>query len=205
MLFKVIQGIYMRCAKCNTDVPSSYLKCPSCGQGFHGITTPSSFDKPNQNFPQKSINVQGVSQFPPNISLKIANLGARFFGSLLDTLIVIVPFVLIGFLIGIWGGLLNEDDQITALKGQLIGMFLGILYEAVFLSSPWQATPGKKLLGIKVVDQNGLQISFWRAFGRSSAKILSSILLVGYIMAFFTKDKRALHDLMAGTIVIESK
>jgi len=181
------------------------MKCPNCGQGFHGINTPSSFDKQAQNFAQRSVNTQSASQLPPNTSLKIAYLGSRAFASLLDTLIVIVPILFIGFLIGIWGGLVDEDSETTALKAQLIGMFLGILYEAVFLSSPWQATPGKKLLGLKVVDLNGLSISFWRAFGRASAKILSSILLIGYIMAFFTKDKRALHDLMAGTIVIEAK
>jgi uncharacterized RDD family membrane protein YckC len=196
----------MRCTKCNTEVPSSYMKCPSCGQGFHGINTPSSFDKPSQNLSQRPSSNQGASsKFPPNTALKIANLGARFFGILLDTLIIIVPILLIVVLIGLWGGLLDEDNKITALKAQLIGMFLGILYEAVFLSSPWQATPGKRLLGLKVADLNGLPISFWRAFGRVAAKFLSSILLIGYIMAFFTKDKRALHDLMAGTIVIEGK
>jgi len=195
----------MLCTKCNTEVPSSYMKCPSCGHGFHGINTPSSFDKPSQNSPQRSTNTQSASQLPPNTSLKIAYLGPRLFGSLLDTFIVIVPILFIAFLIGLWGGLLDEETEITALKAQLITVFLGILYEAVFLSSPWQATPGKKLLGIKVVDQNGLPIAFWRAFGRASAKILSSIFLIGYIMAFFTKNKRALHDLMAGTIVIEGK
>jgi uncharacterized RDD family membrane protein YckC len=196
----------MRCTKCNTEVPSSYMKCPSCGQGFHGINTPSSFNKPSQNLSQRPTNNQGTSShLPPNTALKIANLGARFFGSLLDTLIILLPFLLIALLIGFWGGLLDEDDQITALKAQLIAMFLGILYEAVFLSSAWQATPGKRLLGLKVVDQNGLPISFWRASGRTAGKILSSILFIGYIMAFFTKDKRALHDLMAGTIVIEDK
>jgi len=182
------------------------MKCPSCGQGFHGINTPSSFNKPSQNSSQRPANNQGASSHhTPNTALKIANLGARFFGSLLDTLIILLPFLLIGLLIGFWGGLLDEDDQITALKAQLIAMFLGILYEAVFLSSAWQATPGKRLLGLKVVDQNGLPISFWRASGRTAGKILSSILLIGYIMAFFTKDKRALHDLMAGTIVIKDK
>jgi len=196
----------MRCTKCNTEVPSSYMKCPSCGQGFHGINTPSSFNKPNSIPQQNAPYTQGTSsQNPANPSLKIANLGRRFFGILLDTLIILLPFLMIGLLIGFWGGLFDEDNQITVLKAQFIGMFLGILYEAVFLSSPWQASPGKRLLGLKVVDQNGLPISFWRAFGRTAAKILSSILLIGYIMAFFTKDKRALHDLMAGTIVIEGK
>jgi uncharacterized RDD family membrane protein YckC len=196
----------MRCTKCNTDVPSSYLKCPSCGQGFHGINTPSSFNQSNQTASQGFASYQNSSApLAQNTLLKIANIGARFVGMLLDSLIIIVPILVIGFLIGFWGGLLDEDDQVTVAKAQLVGLLLGILYEAVFLSSPWQATPGKRLLSIKVVDQKGQPISFWRAFGRGSAKVLSSLFLIGYIVAFFTENKRALHDLMAGTIVIEGK
>lgn len=33
----------MKCSKCGIEVPSSYLKCPSCGQGFHGLSSSSSF------------------------------------------------------------------------------------------------------------------------------------------------------------------
>ena len=92
----------MRCTKCNTEVPSSYMKCPSCGQGFHGINTPSSFDKPNSIPQQNAPYTQGTSsQNPANSSLKIANLGRRFFGILLDTLIILLPFLMIGLLIGL--------------------------------------------------------------------------------------------------------
>ena len=196
----------MRCTKCNAEVPSSYMKCPNCGQGFHGINTPSSFDKPNQ-MPYQVASNQSTPFFQNTINSSggIAKISSRFFAIVIDTLIIIVPMFLIGLLIGFWGSLTDESDLLTGLKAQFVGAFLGILYEAVFLSGPWQATPGKRLLGIKVTDQNSAPISFWRAFGRSAAKLLSSIFLIGYIMAFFTKNKRALHDLMAGTIVIEGK
>ncbi len=196
----------MRCTKCNVEVPSSYMKCPNCGQGFHGINTPSSFDKPYQ-MPYQGTNNQNTSflQNTTNSSGLIAKISTRFFAIVIDTLIILVPLFLIGMLIGFWGTMTDESDVLTSLKAQFVGAFLGILYEAVFLSGPWQATPGKRLLGIKFTDQNGIAISFWRAFGRSAAKLLSSIFLIGYIMAFFTKNKRSLHDLMAGTIVIEGK
>jgi uncharacterized RDD family membrane protein YckC len=53
-----------------------------------------------------------------------------------------------------------------------------------------------------VVGIDGEPVSFGRASGRFFAKILSSILLIGYIMAAFTKKKQALHDIIAGCLVI---
>jgi len=71
-------------------------------------------------------------------------------------------------------------------------------------SSRWQATIGKRLLGIKVGDVEGKRISIAKAFLRLFGKWISGqILLIGYLMAFFTKKKQALHDFLAGTFVFE--
>ncbi|MDX6593454.1 MAG: hypothetical protein QOJ13_2650 [Gaiellales bacterium] len=65
------------------------------------------------------------------------------------------------------------------------------------------ATLGRRALGIKVTDVEGNRITFARATGRYFAKILSALtLLIGYIMAAFTARKQALHDLIAGTLVV---
>ena len=72
-------------------------------------------------------------------------------------------------------------------------------------SSRWQATIGKKLLGIKVGDSKGKRISTGKAFLRLFGRWISGqILLIGYLMAFFTKNKQALHDLLAATLVFEN-
>ncbi|HLW53506.1 MAG TPA: RDD family protein [Candidatus Angelobacter sp.] len=75
------------------------------------------------------------------------------------------------------------------------------LYEALLTSSEWQATLGKKMLNLRVTDEAGNRISFARASGRHFAKYLSYFLLIGFIMAAFTDRKRALHDIIAGTVV----
>lgn len=86
------------------------------------------------------------------------------------------------------------------------GLFSGWLYEALLLSSPWQATVGKKLLGLKVTDEAGQRISFARATGRYFAKYISMIIcFIGFIMAAFTYHKRALHDMIAGTLVMKER
>jgi uncharacterized RDD family membrane protein YckC len=86
----------------------------------------------------------------------------------------------------------------------LIGLaLLEWLYFAGFESSAWQGTPGKRALGLKVTDLAGRRISFGRATGRFFAKIISTaILLIGFIMAAFTERRPALHDRIAGTLVI---
>ncbi len=74
------------------------------------------------------------------------------------------------------------------------------LYEALLTSSSWQATIGKRVLHLKVIDEAGNRISFGRATGRFFAKILSSMFMcIGFIMIAFTERKTGLHDMLAGT------
>jgi uncharacterized RDD family membrane protein YckC len=76
-------------------------------------------------------------------------------------------------------------------------------YFTLLESSRLQATFGKLLLGIKVIDLSGKRISFARATGRFFAKVFSGqVLLIGYFMAAFSKRKQALHDLLAATLVV---
>jgi len=80
------------------------------------------------------------------------------------------------------------------------------IYEAAMESSAKQATVGKMVLGLKVTDLEGHRISFARATGRHFAKLISAmILLIGYIMAGFNERKQALHDMIAGTLVVRTQ
>ena len=77
------------------------------------------------------------------------------------------------------------------------------LYAALMESSARQATLGKMMIGVVVTDTEGNRLSFGRASARYFAKFVSVItLMIGFIMAAFTKRKQALHDIMAGTLVI---
>ncbi len=88
-------------------------------------------------------------------------------------------------------------------SASLIIFVLNWLYFSYFESSDKQATPGKMALGIIVADTNGKRLSFLHATGRWAAKFLSMITLgIGYVMAAFTQKKQALHDMVAGTLVV---
>jgi uncharacterized RDD family membrane protein YckC len=80
------------------------------------------------------------------------------------------------------------------------------LYHATLNSSPRQATLGKMALGLIVTDEAGQRLSFGRATGRFFASLLSQLTLgIGYLMVIWTRRKQALHDKVAGTLVVPSR
>lgn len=88
----------------------------------------------------------------------------------------------------------------------LLMVMLEWLYYALMESSKHQGTLGKLALGITVTDMSGNRISFGRATARYFCKILSAMVFcIGYIIAGFTKEKQALHDLIASTLVKKSR
>jgi uncharacterized RDD family membrane protein YckC len=80
---------------------------------------------------------------------------------------------------------------------------VGWLYFALMESSSHQATLGKMALGIRVTDLQGGRLTFGRATARFFGKIVSGLICyIGFIMAAFTERKQALHDMIAGTLVV---
>jgi uncharacterized RDD family membrane protein YckC len=92
-------------------------------------------------------------------------------------------------------------------------VLLSWLYFAGFECSRWRATPGKRLLGIYLADDRGAPVSFWRATRRFLAgRLLVHVPYVGiyYFLADcacvgLTTSKRAIHDVLAGCLVLREK
>jgi uncharacterized RDD family membrane protein YckC len=163
--------------------------------------------------------------------MSYANFWARFAAVLLDAVVLYIPTSIVSAVIfANFGGYaaiaklaaINSaaDEAQTAeamsqfiaaiLPAYLLSLAITILamwlYNALMESSAKQATLGKMALGIVVVDLSGKRISFARATGRFFSKFLiSSILLIGYILAAFSEKKQALHDLIAGTLVVNRR
>lgn len=86
------------------------------------------------------------------------------------------------------------------------GVLVWWFYFSLFESSRWQATPGKRVLGLKITDVNGVRIDFKRASLRFFGKLLSAAIVgVGFIMAGLTHYKQCLHDMIANTLVLRSR
>jgi uncharacterized RDD family membrane protein YckC len=167
----------------------------------------------------------GSAQVSP--ALPYAGFWLRFAAALVDGVILGIPFWLIMvaliFLFGGFGMLIHRIPQsspptdpreVIALLapffmafflGWLIFMIMQWLYFAGMESSARQATFGKSVMSLRVTNNDGQRISFGHATGRFFAKIVSGMvpLAIGYIMAGFTEKKQALHDLIAGTLVLK--
>jgi uncharacterized RDD family membrane protein YckC len=108
---------------------------------------------------------------------------------------------LVDWIVGVLGGI-----GIVLAFGPLaplVAIPAGWLYFAAMESSTRQATLGKMALGLVVTDAQGRRLGFGRASGRYFAKLLSWLTLaVGFMVAGWTPRKQALHDLVAGTLVV---
>ncbi len=95
---------------------------------------------------------------------------------------------------------LNES---LARIGAVVVLVFVLAYFVVMHSSALQATVGKLLLGVKVTDREGNRIRIGRSLGRFLGMFVSSLTLgVGYLLAGVTERRQALHDMIAGTLVV---
>ena len=121
---------------------------------------------------------------------KYAGYWPRMWAYNADLFILLVIYYLLSWLV--------PNDRIL----YLICFLVTLIYHAGFESSPWQATPGKRIQQIKVTDYNDNPISFWKALLRFNLKILSlALFYIGFIMIGTTKKKQGLHDIIINTLV----
>ena len=122
----------------------------------------------------------------------------------IDSLVLAVLGMMLG---AVSGGILGAGGAsmvVIQAVSQTLGLLLGATYFGVMHASASQASLGKMAIGIKVVNEQGGHISFWRGFGRYFGLLLSCmILLAGVVMAAFTDRKRALHDMICSTLVVD--
>jgi uncharacterized RDD family membrane protein YckC len=133
----------------------------------------------------------------------------RVLAYLIDCLVMMAVSCPLGIILGVvmvsTGADQNSDSAtLTNVFSNLVSILIGWLYTSLLESSSWQATVGKRVLGLKVTDLDGNRISFGRATGRYFAQILSGMIcFIGFIMVAFTEKKQGLHDLLAGTLVVQ--
>jgi uncharacterized RDD family membrane protein YckC len=143
-------------------------------------------------------------------ALEYAGFWTRFAASFVDGIILwfINMAVMLLWMLALRTTFSPEGETLRAILIQFILMgvqlAIGVTYEVWFIGK-YGATPGKMACKIKVVTPEGAAVTYGRAFGRYFAKLLSGLILcIGYIMAAFDDEKRALHDRICDTRVIKA-
>jgi uncharacterized RDD family membrane protein YckC len=139
-------------------------------------------------------------------NIQYAGFWARTAAHVIDLLIASIlfsPFELLLFFNSSMKWAQYAADPHYTIVRLLVSSTVWWLYAAVMESSRRQATLGKSVVGLTVTDLDGKRISF----GRATARFLGTFLCdasccIGYLMAAFSKRKQALHDMIAGTVVV---
>ena len=114
----------------------------------------------------------------------------RFWAFLIDAAVFAVLFWALAQLINGW-------------TVSLILLFIIWLYYAWLESSPWQASLGKRVMGLKVVDKRGRRLSFWKASKRLLTRIGTNLTFYfGFFTAAWDKHHETLHDHLSKSVVI---
>lgn len=138
------------------------------------------------------------ASWSPHQSGPRAGFWARFAALFIDSiLIAIIPIVVIA--IGAGG----NSGGILGL-GYFLFIVLYIGYFIYFEGGPTGQTPGKRALGIRVIDFNtGSSIGHGRAFVRLIVRWISGFFCyLGYLWMLWDKEKQTWHDKIASTVVV---
>jgi uncharacterized RDD family membrane protein YckC len=192
------------CSKCGALMADGAMFCSACGQSFSTAAAA-------RPYPQ-------VAAVP---RVEYGGFWLRFLAYLIDGAVLMIGICVVAiplvFLTGL-GTFLSEihpeEDWNDTGVWAIIALFflfataslvITWLYHALMECSEWQATVGKKALGLVVTDMDGRRVSFGRATGRHFAKIVTNMIpaFIGYIMAGFTDKKQALHDMIAGCLILQ--
>jgi uncharacterized RDD family membrane protein YckC len=200
----------MYCAQCGSPTQQDARFCRSCGANI--ASTPVAVAEPELQ-PADPTNRPGYIASnvgsPNGTAAAVATVYAGFWlrvaAASVDLILISIVNFGIGVILGVAvAGSPSSANTVTTIAG-LIGFGVGLLYYPIMESSDSQATFGKRAVGIKVTDLYGRRISFGRALGRHVAQGVCWLTLgLGYLMASFTERKQALHDMIAGTLVVRT-
>lgn len=189
----------MFCRNCGREIANEAVICIHCG----------SIPKKGKNF---CYNCGSITESTDSncmhcgVRLNItayAGFWRRVAAYIIDGL-VLMPAVLILYGITLASTISGEEGfSASVILYEIFAIALVWLYHALMESSSYQATVGKMAIGIIVTDLNGDRVSFGKASGRYFGMMISGLIMgIGFLMAGFTARKQALHDMMAGCLVI---
>jgi uncharacterized RDD family membrane protein YckC len=215
----------MYCYKCGNALSESAAFCSACGAPVAGTAAAAPVIAPEPEAPGHEPPAPLGVAIPKPVAY--AGFWLRFVAFAIDLIILFIPFTFFVSVLIAKMGLSTAMEQVqpgdsfevlVAVLGSgflmtllLIAILESALYFTLLEASGWQASLGKRALGLYVTDLAGNRISFGRASGRFFAGKFMALGVPGFGIIYFfvscicagvTERKQALHDMLAGCLVL---
>ena len=149
------------------------------------------------------------------INFTFAGVGNRLVAQIIDSIIVSFAMSIIVipiFGVGVFTSAMGDSDAAGIFAGLailpvLLIAFIGpVIYEVLMISSARQATFGKVLMKIKVIDEQGQRLTVGAAIGRTLIKYLSvNFCFLLWLWPLFNDKEQGLHDIIVKDLVIRDQ
>ncbi len=141
------------------------------------------------------------------LEYRLAGMSERGIAWVVDEIIVNTVLALLVFVLSLFSGLTAGIGAPVALAFFLVAYFaLGILYRWIGEVRFRGLTIGKRLLRLRVVQENGTSVQSWQALVRNVVRVVDALPFFGYLLGasamFLDGKSRRVGDLLAGTVVI---
>lgn len=196
-----LQPVEVICAFCRRPNTGTARFCRFCGNDLRA---------PSRAIQNAQVDV-AIERAATRRTRLYAGFWLRFAAFIVDAIVLTVGIMLC--LAAIYAAAAANGTSVDAAERfykeheqsvSLVASCLACLYYALMESSSLRGTLGKRALGIMVTDMSGERIGFLRALGRHLAKFISALpLCIGYLLAGLTQKKQALHDMLAGCLVVK--
>ncbi len=213
----------MYCVKCGQQVPDSDRFCTRCGAPMELAAAPQPVAAPpvpvSQPIPVPQPVPQAVPSWPAVAQpLRYAGFWRRFIATLIDGVIVgLLWFVLSGLYefattrlientaFSPDGAALIRTLAFVDVGRWLLGVLVVLLYFAVPESTKRGASLGKLIMRLRVARPDGGRAGLVRSVARTALKPVSAApLMLGFVIAGWNHRKRALHDMLSGSVVLRA-
>ncbi|WP_404451566.1 RDD family protein [Virgibacillus necropolis] len=137
---------------------------------------------------------------------KPAGFWIRFLANLVDGLIIFVLTFIVATIFNdqayFNGYNMNTYDN-NAPSESIVNITYAIIFVVFFTASKYKGSPGKLACRIQVLNEDKTQISLLKSIGRYLSYFISALLLfIGFMMAGWNEEKKALHDMICNTRVV---
>jgi uncharacterized RDD family membrane protein YckC len=157
------------------------------------------------------------------LAFALASIGNRFLAVAIDHFIQFLSIFIVAWAFISWTGVgQNSGETAAQFFGEmskwtiaLMIIFLFLIFAGYFIFFEWiwnGQTPGKRLMKLRVIREDGRPITLWEAIARNILRIFDNvpwfvlpIYSVGLMTIFLSRRDQRIGDLFAGTVVIRER